>query len=38
METHQKESNDPNYSEGLIALHWLQETASYKALSRKLAH
>lgn len=37
-ETHQKENNDPNYSKGLIALHWLQETAAYKAWSMKLDH
>lgn len=37
-ENHQKENNDPNYSKGLIALHWLQETASYQALSMKLDH
>lgn len=37
-ETHQKENNDPNYGKGLMALHWLEETASYKALSMKLDH
>lgn len=37
-ESYHKESNDPNDTEGLMVLHQLQETASYKALSMKLEH